>query len=212
MIFTNFFRKNLMGICFRLLILKKKKLQNTELAIISACFWGNEISSGQLTFWKKFDFSVIPIELISEIYEIFLNKTDKEKSKQGEYYTPHSLVDFILNERLPWADNENKNYDLKILDIACGSGIFLVESYRRLVDRWQFTNNKKPGLEDLRKILLNSIYGFEINPESIKVASFSLYLALISYLNPKTIWRRKNISFPYLIFEPENSNKKKQGL
>lgn len=209
--FYKFLEKKFNGNLFPVKAIEKEKITNTELSLISACFRGDDISSGQLTFWKKFDFSVIPIELISEIYEIFLNKTDEEKSKQGEYYTPHSLVDFILNERLPWADSENKNYTLKILDIACGSGIFLVESYRRLVDRWHFANKRKPRLKDLRKILLDSIYGFEINPESIKVASFSLYLALVSYLNPKTIWRQKNIGFPFLIFEPENSNKKKQG-
>ncbi len=209
--FYRFLEKKFNGNLFPVTSTEKEKITNAELSLISACFRGDDISSGQLTFWKKFDFRVIPIELISEIYEIFLNKTDEEKSEQGEYYTPHSLVDFILNEKLPWADKENKNYDLKILDIACGSGIFLVESYRRLVDRWYFANKRKPGLNDLRKILLDSIYGFEINPESIKVASFSLYLALVSYLNPKTIWQRKNIRFPYLIFEPANSDKKKQG-
>jgi type I restriction-modification system DNA methylase subunit len=209
--FYKFLEKKFNGNLFPVRGVEREKITDADLSLISSCFRGDDISSGQLTFWKKFDFSVIPIELISEIYEIFLNKTDTEKSEQGEYYTPHSLVDFILNKKLPWADKENKNYDIKILDIACGSGIFLVESYRRLVDRWQFTNKKKPGIEDLRKILLNSIYGFEINPESVKVASFSLYLALISYLNPKTIWRRKKVKFPYLIYEPDISDKKKQG-
>ena len=209
--FYKFLENKFNGNLFPVTNVEREKITDADLSVISACFRGDDIRSGQLTLWKKFDFSVIPIELISEIYEIFLNKTDVEKSEQGEYYTPHSLVDFILNERLPWADNENKNYDLKILDIACGSGIFLVESYRRLVDRWQFANKRKPGLKELRKILLDSIYGFEINPESIKVASFSLYLALISYLNPKTIWSWKNIQFPYLVFEPDNSDKKKQG-
>ncbi len=209
--FYKFLEIKFNGNLFPVTDVEKEKITDKELSLISACFRGDEISSGQQTLWKKFDFSVIPIELISEIYEIFLNKTDKEKSEQGEYYTPHSLVDFILNEKLPWADNKNRNYNLKILDIACGSGIFLVESYRRLVDRWHFTNKRKPEFNDLKKILLNSIFGFEINPESIKVASFSLYLALISYLNPKTIWSRKYIRFPYLIFEPGNSNKRKQG-
>lgn len=210
--FYKFLEKKFNGNLFPVTAIEKEKITEIDLSLISSCFSGENISSGQLALWKKFDFSVIPIELISEVYEIFLNKTDKEKSEQGEYYTPHSLVDFILNERLPWADNESKNYDLKILDIACGSGIFLVESYRRLVDRWQFTNKRKPGINDLRKILLDSIYGFEINQESIKVASFSLYLALVSYLNPRTIWRRKNVQFPYLIFEPNISDKKKQGF
>lgn len=190
---------------------EKKKINGAELQLIASCFWGDEVSSGQQTLWKKFDFSVIPIELLSEIYEIFLNNTDEEKSNTGEYYTPHSLVDLILNESLPWADKNNKRYDLKILDIACGSGIFLVESYCRLVDRWKYAHKRKPEFEDLIKILLNSIYGFEINPEAIKVASFSLYLTVISYLNPKTIWQKDEIKFPYLICEHDILNENMQG-
>lgn len=188
---------------------EKTIITNAELKLISSCFWGNEVVSGQQAIWRKFDFSVIPIELISQIYEIFLNKTKKEKN--GEYYTPHSLVDLILNESLSWASKDNQVFDLKILDIACGSGIFLVESYRRLVDRWIFANRKQPSFDDLKNILLNSIYGFEINPESIKVASFSLYLALISYLDPAKIWQNEDTNFPYLIFNPKNKDKKKQG-
>lgn len=191
---------------------EEEKITLGELELVASCFWGNEVGSGQLNLWKKFDFRVIPIELLSEVYEIFLNKTKEEKAQQGEYYTPHSLVDLILSESLPWADEVNSNYNLKILDVACGSGIFLVESYRRLVDRWIWVNKEKPQFEILRNILLNSIYGFEINKESIKVASFSLYLALISFLDPKSIWQKREIKFPYLIFDPENHNNKKQGF
>lgn len=187
------------------------KVKKEGLEIIASCFWGNELKTGQQVLWKIFDFSVIPIELLSEIYEIFLNKTDKEKSKSGEYYTPHSLVDLILNESLPWASNENTKYDLTVLDLACGSGIFLVESYRRLVDRWIYTNKQQPEFDDLKSILLKSIYGFEVNPSSIKVAAFSLYLALISYLDPKTIWQQKTTKFPNLIFDPNRKDLTRQG-
>ena len=187
------------------------EVNREHLSIVSSCFWGNEVKTGQQTLWKIFDFSVIPIELLSEIYEIFLNKTDEEKSKKGEYYTPHSLVGIILNERLPWANEVNKEYDLKILDIACGSGIFLVESYRRLVDRWMYVNKKQPGFKDLENILVHSIFGFEVNPSSIKVASFSLYLALISHLDPKTIWQLKTTKFPNLIYDPKRKNTTRQG-
>lgn len=197
------------GDLFDVTDVEKEEISVEELRLIASCFWGDEVSSGQLILWKKFDFSVIPIELLSEIYEIFLNTTDK--GKYGEYYTPHSLVDLILNESLPWADTENKNYSLKILDLACGSGIFLVEGYRRLVDRWKYSEKKQPEFKDLENILVNSIYGFEINWEAIKVAAFSLYLALISYLNPKTIWQQKGIKFPHLIYEPERIDNEEQG-
>lgn len=207
----NTFEKKFNGDLFAISEVEKETVAKEDLNIIASCFWGNELNTGQQSLWRMFDFSVIPIELLSEIYEIFLNKTDKEKSKSGEYYTPHSLVDLILNESLPWANQENSKFDLKILDIACGSGIFLVESYRRLVDRWMFSHNKQPEFKDLEKILLGSIFGFEINKSSIKVAAFSLYLALISYLDPKTIWQQKTTKFPYLIFDPENKDENTNG-
>lgn len=180
-----------------------------DLSLIRACFWGEDVRSGQQTLWKMFDFSIIPIELISEIYEIFLKNADITKSKEGEYYTPHSLVDFILNESLPWANKEHQDYQLKILDPACGSGIFLVEAFHRLVNRWEYANSQKIKFDALKYLLLNSIYGFEINPDAIKVAAFSLYLSLLSYLEPKSYW--KDVSFPYLIFEPQKKDAQKQG-
>ena len=188
-----------------------EKIGNSELKIIASCFWGNDVKSGQQSIWRKFDFSFIPIELLSEIYEIFLNKTDKQRSDSGEYYTPYSLVDLVLNESLPWADDKNTEYNLKILDLACGSGIFLVESFRRLVDRWIWANKRNPNFKELEKILTNSIFAYEVNSEAIKVASFSLYLTLISYLDPKNIWQEDNIRFPYLIFDPKNESQNKQG-
>jgi len=191
---------------------EKEIISEREMEIISSCFWGGDVNSNQMQlFWTPFDFKVIPIELLSEIYEMFLKETDEEKSENGEYYTPHSLVELMLNEYLPWADDNNTQYNLKILDIACGSGIFLVESYRRLVDRWIYVNKKQPSFEDLEKILLNSIFGFEINEEAIKVAAFSLYLALISYLDPKTLWLEKERLFSCLIYYDKVNEQNQQG-
>ncbi|NJO90156.1 MAG: N-6 DNA methylase [Chloroflexia bacterium] len=205
------FEEKFNGDLFSVSDIESKRVNKEELRIIASCFWGNEVETGQQTLWKIFDFSVIPIELLSEIYEIFLNKTDEEKSNSGEYYTPHSLVDLILNESLPWANHENTTYNLTILDLACGSGIFLVESYRRLVDRWVFVNKRNPQFKELEEILVSSIFGFEVNSSSIKVAAFSLYLALISYLDPKTIWQQKSTRFPNLIFDPKGKDKNRQG-
>lgn len=117
------------------------------------------------------------------------------------------LVEFILNEVLPWPDDnkENQRYDLKILDPACGSGIFLVESYKRLIARWKSAHpNKEISENVLTALLRDSIYGIEKNPEAIKVTAFSLYLTLLNYLEPKKVldqvkfepligWKDKNI-------------------
>jgi hypothetical protein len=186
---------------------ERRLVKGKHLKLIKECFWSHERSSNgqiQLFNWKIFDFSVIRIELISEIYEEFLSTEQGEDDtrKKGAYYTPHSLVDFILNEKLPWANELNQNFELKILDPTCGSGIFLVESFKRIVDRWKYANQKEDiDFETLKKLLIDSIYGIEINPDAIKVTAFSLYLALLDFLNPKTLWQNKR--FPYLIYDPE---------
>ena len=189
---------------------ERRLVKGKHLKLIKECFWSHERSSNgelQLFNWKVFDFSVIRIELISEIYEEFLSTEQGEDNtrKKGAYYTPHSLVDFILNEKLPWADESNQNYEMKILDPTCGSGIFLVESFKRIVDRWKYANQKEDvDFDTLKKLLLESVYGIEINSDAIKVAAFSLYLALLDFLNPKTLWQNKR--FPYLIYDPETDD------
>lgn len=186
-----------------------------QLQLIKKCFINGNDNTPQTNLfdnWRLFDFSIIQIELLSEIYENFLLAISPElKHQTGTFYTPPALVDLILNEKLPINHNEN-NYNVKILDPSCGSGIFLVESFKRLVKRYE--NKHKEKLTDfnkLKQLLTNNIFGIEIHSQSIKVAAFSLYLALVDNLNPKTIWQNKNNRLPYLINDPNDKSIKEQG-
>lgn len=184
-----------------------------HLSLIRQCFINGELNQQNLfPNWRLFDFSIIRIELLSEIYENFLSELNEEdKKKTGTFYTPPSLVELILNEKLPIRDNET-NYKVKTLDPSCGSGIFLVQSFKRLVKRYENKHNTK--LKDfnvLVDILKSNIYGIELDQKSIKVAAFSLYLALLDNLDPKTGWWNGAIKFPYLINDPEDKSLKKQG-
>lgn len=183
-----------------------------HLSLVRNCFYGDvNVRTGQLLLFRVFDFSYIPIEFISAIYEEFLHKEEGEEaiSSQGAYYTPLPLVEFVLNEVLPYPDENNKRYDIKILDPACGSGIFLVEAYKRLIERWKYANkDKRISVDDLRHILRNCIHGVEKNSEAIRVASFSLYLTILHYLEPKSIWTK--VKFPHLI-NSEGKPAEKQG-
>ncbi len=171
--------------------IKEGRNASSILQKVRECFYGIDVISQQQEFWPVFQFQYIPIELISSIYEEFMSQEDPERNiirESGAFYTPPMLVDFILNEVLPWPDEDNKRYDLKILDPACGSGIFLVESYKRLIARWKYCNpSVKVTKNILEKLLLNSIYGIEINPDAIKVAAFSLYLTMLNYTDPKEV-------------------------
>ena len=189
-------------------IVKKEHLQ-----LIKKCFINGYEGSDQMTLlpdWRLFNFQIIQIELLSEIYENFLGEIDPNKKKEtGSFYTPPTLVELILNEKLPARKND-KNYHIKILDPACGSGIFLVESFKRLVKRYENAHNERLNdFEKLKQLLTDHIFGIELTPQSIKVAAFSLYLALLENLDPRTLWLKKQL--PYLINDPENISADKQG-
>lgn len=180
---------------------EKDIVTREHLKFIKQCFInGNDGTSQTNLFpdWRIFNFNIIQIELLSEIYENFMAEADLEqKKKTGTFYTPPSLVELILNEKLP-CNKQFTEYNVKVLDPACGSGIFLVESFKRLVKRYENATEKElTDFEKLKEILLNNIYGIEINHQSIMIAAFSLYLALLDKLNPKTLWQDKKL--PYLI-------------
>lgn len=194
---------------------EKELVTDKHLDLIRQCFTNGYTNSNQTKLfsdWKLFDFSIIRIELLSEIYENFLSELDKkEKKNTGTFYTPPSLVELILNEKLPVSNNESE-YNVKTLDPSCGSGIFLVQSFKRLVKRYENKHHSK--LNDfnvLVDILKTNIYGIELDPKSIKVAAFSLYLALLDNLDPKTGWWNKTIQFPYLINDSKDATLKQQG-
>lgn len=98
-----------------------------HLDLIRQCFTSGYTKSNQIklfSYWRLFNFSIIRIELLSEIYENFLSELDKKAKKNtGTFYTPPSLVELILNEKLPVRNNET-DYNVKTLDPSCGSGIF----------------------------------------------------------------------------------------
>ncbi|WP_027375664.1 HsdM family class I SAM-dependent methyltransferase [Kaistella palustris] len=144
---------------------------------------------------RFYEFSYIPVELISRIYEEFLAGGDdalfnqKEKKKQeGIYYTPSHLAQLLVDEIMPLHDYNKVNIKkFTVLDPACGSGIFLVLAFKRLVQWWRLQNDlKKPKIKTLKNIL-NSIYGVDKEYQATKLAAFSLCLALCDELSPKQI-------------------------
>lgn len=118
-----------------------------------------------------------------------------EDDEKGTYYTPLHLVNLVMDEVYPW---EGEYKDTSFFDPSCGSGIFLVEAYRRLVCRWMSQNDVHTiTCDQLNLLLKNSIFGVDINEEAIRVASFSLSLAMCDFLDPRSIWGK--LSFPRLL-------------
>jgi len=140
----------------------------------------------QLVFWSRYSFKDLPIELISNIYELFLKSEDKAKG--GVVYTPPILVNFMIDEIMP-LDKPQK--DFKLIDPSCGSGIFLVGAYKRLIQWWMIENNwEKPSTTVARNIIKNSIYGVDKEEGAVQLSVFSLALVLCDTFLPNVIWKQ----------------------
>lgn len=169
----------------------KKALKVADLSQIITFFDTKIDSRNQLVLWDLYSFKHIPVELISNIYEEFLPDEDK-----GSVYTPQYLVNFLIDECLPIPTINNAvSYNRKTIDISCGSGIFLVNCFKRLVEIYKIneyykTNTlpKKIGIITLQKILKDNIFGVDINKNAVELTKFSLQLALCQMLSPKQIW------------------------
>ncbi|MCY4093960.1 MAG: N-6 DNA methylase [Gammaproteobacteria bacterium] len=170
---------------------ESEEVQQKHLNVLSEFIRGNlSLRTGQRSLWPMYSFDSIPLDFISSIYESFV-----EHDGQA-IYTPAHLVDFVLDGVLPWDD---ANWNLKVLDPSCGSGIFLVKALRRLVHRWKLSNgdlSARIPVPELRRILERNLVGIDINPHAVRVASFSLYLAMCDEIEPKHLW--SHVKFPSL--------------
>jgi hypothetical protein len=139
-------------------------------------------------FFFAYRFDIIPIELISNIYETFYSLDPQRQRDEGSFYTPSALVDFLLSDAM---SESQLAKNPRVLDPACGSGIFLVEAFRRIV-RYRVARDRRPlSSQELRDILRDQIAGIDISSEAIRVAAFSLYLAMLHYLDPPDILHHK---------------------
>jgi hypothetical protein len=94
------------------------------------------------------------------------------------------LAEFVLSRTLT---PEVLKKVPRVLDPACGSGIFLVEAFRRIVRYKQHEKNAPLSFNELKEILQKQIAGIEVNEEAARIAGFSLYLSMLHYLEPPSI-------------------------
>ncbi len=157
-------------------------LASKQLGRFAALVEGRTGPAGQLSLWKLYSFQDLPVELISHVYQLFV------RDDASAVYTPPVLVRLLVAETLDWdrldrllARNE------VILDPACGSGVFLVEAYKRLILHWRFRNGWRfPDVETLRSLMLR-VCGVDINPDAIELAAFSLCLAMCEVLDTEVL-------------------------
>lgn len=152
-----------------------------------------------------YEFSVLSVEILGSAYEQFLGKTitinnrgkavielkPEVRKAGGVYYTPQYVVEYIIANTIGnLCDNKTPNQvaEIKIVDPACGSGSFLLGAYQYLLN-WhkdyylQNPNKKNPitpegnlTTPEKKKILLNNIYGVDIDANAVEVTKLSLLL------------------------------------
>ncbi|MGA3283786.1 MAG: N-6 DNA methylase [Verrucomicrobiota bacterium] len=183
----------------------KCPLTDSHVQLVASVFAGGDVRVDTMGYvhqlhlrFQAFDFRHIPVETLSSIYEQFLHGQKKGKS-DGAYYTPEVLADYLLSE----INSVRKlQPGMKVCDTACGSGIFLVLAYRRLIELELAATKKYSGSLDpvrLREILLESIYGVERQRDACNVTMFSLILTLLNYLDPPALHANEKFKFPALL-------------
>jgi len=127
---------------------------------------------------------------------------DKPEVKKagGVYYTPTYIVDYIVKEtvgKLLEGKTPKQASELRILDPACGSGSFLIGAYQYLLDwhrDWYVEHGSEKHRKELyegsggawhlttaekKRILLNNIYGVDIDAQAVETTKLSLLLKVL---------------------------------
>ncbi|MFC1750511.1 class I SAM-dependent DNA methyltransferase [Pseudomonadota bacterium] len=146
---------------------------------------GLNLETGQYHFWP-YDFRYIPVELISAVYDRFLASDANTKRETGAYYTPMFLADTVVEQAWSELSPKQKAHGCYV-DPSCGSGIFLVRLFDKAVEQWRIDHNYQRPLWPSLLAILKRINGFDIKKESIRVAAFSLYIALLENTRPAEI-------------------------
>lgn len=170
---------------------------------------------------SPYDFSVVDPTILSQIYERFLgNRIILNEERQmsilsepevtasnGVVPTPKIIVEQIVKDTLSPLVNKKTSKELnliKIADICCGSGTFLISAYDFLLENtiekiiqeevydqdiiYKYDDTTFAlTLKAKRQILENNIYGVDINPYAVEVSEFSLLLKLLERENAATI-------------------------
>ena len=186
---------------------------------------------------SPYHFGVLPVEILGTVYERFLGKVirltaghrakveEKPEVRKagGVYYTPAYIVDYIVKNtvgkqiegRSPaqLAGAKNKQ-QLRVLDMACGSGSFLLGAYQRLLDhclKWYAEHSPakysravyqdprngqwRLTIEEKKRILTTHIFGVDIDPQAVEVSKLSLLLKALEGENDVSLTRQLELFY-----------------
>lgn len=120
-------------------------------------------------------------DLLKKLYEMIVPR--KLRHDLGEFYTPDWLAGYLI-ERSGYKGDPN----IRFLDPACGSGTFLVDAIRRVIQN--IRSRKRIDWEKVGRLILNNIVGFDLNPLAVLAARTNYLIAFapfISFVRPISI-------------------------
>ena len=160
-----------------------------------------------------YDFgSDLTVNILGHIFEQSISDlesltgdNEKKRKKDGVFYTPAYITEYIVREAIGgwlndrkaeikakegskefWQEYAAKLKTIKILDPACGSGAFLVKVFDYLQNEWREVQNHVKTEWSYKDILTHNIYGVDINPASTGITKLSLWLKTAHYREPLT--------------------------
>jgi hypothetical protein len=160
----------------------------------------------------QYQFDVMPADILGSVYERFLGKeivnsniVEKIEIRKagGVYYTPQYIVDYIVNNTLGEV-LKNKTSEqiknIKICDPASGSGSFLLVAYQKLLDFYLncylenrtkyknfITTAGQLTISERKRILLDHIFGVDIDEQAVEVTKLSLLLKAMEGVSDEQI-------------------------
>ncbi len=180
---------------------EKQEIATADLTVVADFLRANiEIATNQRFLWNQYNFKYLPVELISSIYENFLQKKGTNREK-GVVYTPPFLVNFMVDEVMPLdkASDYFSQNQFQVLDPTCGSGVFLVAAYKRMLQWWTINQYRATGKieppekADCQKILEENIVGVDKNEIATLITVFSLTITLLEKVKPTEFWTDLNL-------------------
>ncbi|MGI9461028.1 MAG: Eco57I restriction-modification methylase domain-containing protein [Alphaproteobacteria bacterium] len=144
--------------------------------------------------------SITDIESLTGEYD------EQKRKKDGIYYTPTYITEYMIEQTIGgWLDDKKNNIkanpdskewwqeyadilkSIKIVDPACGSGAFLVKAFDYLQNEWRKVHRENIELDyNYEQILINNIYGVDINVASVGITKLSLWLQTAHNKKPLT--------------------------
>jgi len=138
---------------------------------------------------------------LTEGHRAKIEEKPEVKKAGGVYYTPEFIVEYIIEKtvgKLIKGKTPKQISNVKILDPACGSGSFLLGAYSKLLQHhlYYYSNRKNPKIyknqiyqgkdgwwnltiKEKKRILLNNIYGVDIDNQAVEVTKLSLLLKVL---------------------------------